>query len=190
MPPQTSDDQRCSPSKLCKSVHNFAKLTLQGSCKALELQNLKISSPKTQTCASRRSRNLCLNEHTRPRAAIFVHTLTRADSHFTHWHMPSNAMTSCMTSSSTTWFNPFIQPNTDLWPRFEPPAKINFKKEKEKGGFDQVGPLTLTKKSKFSKRTYPTQFFKYIPILGSVSSFKTRKLCKRPISKSWLLHKS
>ena len=104
--------------------------------------------------------------------------------------MPSNAMTSCMTSSSTTWFNPFVQPNTDLWPRFEPPAKINFKKEKEKGGSDQVGPLTLTKKSKFSKRTYPTQFFEYIPILGSVSSFETRKLCKRPISRSWLLHKS
>ena len=41
----------------------------------------------------------------------------------------------------------------------------------------------MTKKSKISKRTYPTQFFKYIPILGPISSFEARKLCKRPISK-------
>ena len=51
------------------------------------------------------------------------------------------------------------------------------------------GPLTLTKKSKFSKRTCPTQFFEYIPILGPVSSFEAQKLCKCPVSKSWLLHK-
>ena len=43
--------------------------------------------------------------------------------------------------------------------------------------------LTLTRKSKFSKRTCPTRFFEYIPILGPVSSFKARKLCKCPISK-------
>ena len=56
-----------------------------------------------------------------------------------------------------------------------------------------LGPsrlLTLTRKSKFSKRTCPTQFFEYIPILGPVSSFEVQKLCKRPISKkSWLLCK-
>ena len=46
-----------------------------------------------------------------------------------------------------------------------------------------IGPLTLTKKLKFSKRTCPTQFFEYIPILGPVSSFESQKLCKRPISK-------
>ena len=38
--------------------------------------------------------------------------------------------------------------------------------------------LTLTKKSKFSKMACSTQFFEYIPILRSVSSFETRKLCK------------
>ena len=43
--------------------------------------------------------------------------------------------------------------------------------------------LTLTKKSKFSKRTCPTQFFEYIPILGPVFLFEAQKLCKRPISK-------
>ena len=49
-----------------------------------------------------------------------------------------------------------------------------------------LGPsrlLTLTRKSKFSKRTCPTRFFEYIPILGPVSSFEVQKLCKRPISK-------
>ena len=51
------------------------------------------------------------------------------------------------------------------------------------------GLLTLTKKSKFSKWTCPTQFFEYIPILGPVSSFEAQKLCKCPVSKSWLLHK-
>ena len=45
-----------------------------------------------------------------------------------------------------------------------------------------LGPsrlLTLTRKSKFSKRTCPTQFFEHIPILGPVSSFEVQKLCKR-----------
>ena len=51
------------------------------------------------------------------------------------------------------------------------------------------GPLTLTKKSKFSKRTCPTQFFKYILIWGPISSFEAQKLCKCPVSNSWLLHK-
>ena len=45
------------------------------------------------------------------------------------------------------------------------------------------GLLTLTRKSKFSKRTCPTRFFEYIPILGPVSSFEAQKLCKRLISK-------
>ena len=44
--------------------------------------------------------------------------------------------------------------------------------------FDQVWLLTLTKKSKFSKKACPTHFFVYIPILESVSLFKTWKLCK------------
>ena len=51
------------------------------------------------------------------------------------------------------------------------------------------GPLTLTKKSKLSKRTCLTQFFEYIPILGPISSFEAQKLRKCPVSKSWLLHK-
>ena len=38
--------------------------------------------------------------------------------------------------------------------------------------------LTLTKKSKFSKMACFTQFFEYIPILRSISSFEARKLCK------------
>ena len=71
--------------------------------------------------------------------------------------------------------------------RSEPPAKK--KKKKWEKMLWPGGPLTLTKKSKFSKRTCPTQFFEYISILGPVSSFETQKLCKCPVSKSWLLHK-
>ena len=63
--------------------------------------------------------------------------------------------------------------------QFEPPAKRE--RERERECFDHVRPLTLTKKSKFSKWTCPTQFFEYIPILGSISSFETWKLRKRPI---------
>ena len=40
--PRTRDDPRPSPSDLCKHAQNFTKLTLQESCTALELQNLKI----------------------------------------------------------------------------------------------------------------------------------------------------
>ena len=52
VPPQTRDDQWFNFSKLCKYVHNFTKLTLQGSCMALELQNLKILGPETQPRAA------------------------------------------------------------------------------------------------------------------------------------------
>ena len=41
-PSQIRDDPRPSPSDLCKHAQNFTKLTLQESCTALELQNLKI----------------------------------------------------------------------------------------------------------------------------------------------------
>ena len=70
--------------------------------------------------------------------------------------------------------------------RSELPAKTKERKKKKKRREKILPPsglLTLTKKSKFSKRACPTQFFKYILIFGPVSSFETQKLCKRPISK-------
>ena len=70
-----------------------------------------------------------------------------------------------------------------IWPgpNCLPKKKERKKRERENALTDWT--LTLTKKSKFSKWTYPTQFFEYIPILGFVSSFETRKSCKRPISR-------
>ena len=47
----------------------------------------------------------------------------------------------------------------------------------------------LTKKSKFSKRTCPTQFFEYILISGPVSSFKVKNCANVQFPKSWLLCK-
>ena len=41
------------------------------------------------------------------------------------------------------------------------------------------GPLTMTKKSKISKRTCPTQFFEYIPILGPIPSFEAKKIVQK-----------
>ena len=83
---------------------------------------------------------------------------------------------------------PICLANPEIWPGSEPPATKKKKKEREKMLWPS-GPLTLTKKSKFSKQTCPTQIFEYILILGPVCSFEAQKLCKRPISKSWLLHK-
>ena len=65
-----------------------------------------------------------------------------------------------------TRFDPFILTQS------EPPAK------KKKKKLWPIRPLTLTKKSKFSKMACSTQFFEYIPILRSVSSFEAWKLCK------------
>ena len=95
------------------------------------------------------------------------HVLTRA----TCVLVPSNIMISLMISSST---NRFDQPINLT--RFESPAT---KKNVRKKMLWPIGPLTLTKKSTFSKRAYPTQFSAYIPILESTSLFKTRKLCKQ-----------
>lgn len=53
----------------------------------------------------------------------------------------------------------------------------------ENGPYHGLLRPLMTKKSKFSKGACLTQFFEYIPILGSVSSFETWKLCKRPTSK-------
>ena len=91
------------------------------------------------------------------------------------------------------WCHPQVPglTRTDLetWPG---PNRLK-KKKKKKGEREKMlwpsGPFTLTKKSKFSKRTCPTQFFEYIPIFGPVSSFEAQKLRKCPVSKSWLLHK-
>ena len=101
------------------------------------------------------------------------HALTRAFS----------TTTSCMTSSSIPRSDPFIQ--LTRFDQDQPKnltqsklLEIIFKKKWEKKMLWPNEPLTLTKKSKFSKGACPTLFFTYIPILESVSLLKTRKLCK------------
>ena len=97
------------------------------------------------------------------RASISYHMLTRAGTSFplaTRFHAlyPNtrlNFMTSRMTSVDPVWPTWKSNPDTN---------RLKKKKEREKILWPN-GPLTLTKKSKFSKRTCPTQFFKYIPIL-------------------------
>ena len=95
------------------------------------------------------------------------------------WHVPSSFITSFYTNR----FDPDRPGNLT---RIRTACK---KRERERMLWPSR-PLTLTKKSKISKWTCSTQFFEYIPILGSISSFETQKLCKRLIFKSWLLHKS
>ena len=110
--------------------------------------------------------------HQQTRASIFLHALTRAES-FSCADTRHDVMDDISTHYGLirlprpTQFDPFILT------RSEPPAK---KKKKKKLWPSRT--LTLTKKSKFSKMACSTQFFKYIPILRSVYSFETRKLCK------------
>ena len=57
-PPQTRDNPQPSPSNLCKSAHDFRKLTIPWSFTALDQRNPKISSPKTQARASTRRQKI------------------------------------------------------------------------------------------------------------------------------------
>ena len=120
--------------------------------------------------------------NTRTRATYKSHALTRVGAQSTCYASYARAMMSWMTS---LWrlhplrSDPFIQADP-VWPIHPDPVrtacqkKIKWKKKK----LWPSRTLTLTKKSKFSKRACSTQFFEYIPILRSVSSFEARKLCK------------
>ena len=98
--PQIPIDPRVSHSSLRKSEKNFTKLVPQLDQSAHDLQNLKISGPKTQARAAKRSGSGCLQQHaqllsvTRSHVPAFSHTLA-----LTHAY---RAMTSWMMSSSTT----------------------------------------------------------------------------------------
>ena len=55
-PPQASDDPRPNPSNLCKSAHDFGKLTIPSCSTASDLQNLKISGSNVKQRAATRLR--------------------------------------------------------------------------------------------------------------------------------------
>ena len=147
----------------------FTKLVPPLDPSAPDLHDPKISGPNVKPCAS-----TCLRRHLRsqpqfhapPHLAMCLHVP----------HVPSNTMTSLMTSSPTNWFDRL---GNMTWS--EPPETTKKKKKKKvrKKMLWPNGPLTLTKKSKFSKQTCLTQFFAYIPILESASLFETQKLCKQ-----------
>ena len=110
-PPWTRDDPRPSLSNLCKSAHDFRKLTIPWSPTALDQQNPEISGLKPQARASTRRQSI-------QRCCLQFHTLTRADknsqalTHATHATRAAyapralSAVTSWMTSSSA---DPFVQ---------------------------------------------------------------------------------
>ena len=152
---------------------------------ALDLQDLKISSQKAQTRASTRHQKVRWSP-----ASFHVRTridadLSRAD-HSSSWFLTRAPPVLWCHDVVTfhTRSNPFVQPT-----RFEPDRpdlnrlKLKKKRERERErekrkSFDQVDLWLWQKKSKFWKGACPTQFFAYIPILESVSSFKTWRLCK------------
>ena len=101
-------------------------------------------------------------------------TRTRQDEEFMRLHdlcaYQGRDVVNDVSVTSSSRLTRVFRPDPKLWTRFEPPTK---KKLWPKLTFD------FNQKSKFSKRTYPTWFFTYIPILGSVSSSETRKLHKQ-----------
>ena len=153
----------------------FYKTYIMGSCTALEIQKLENFRP----------RNIDTHCHAPPKMPAFTASISRANTRHPHQIMLShtsrvathlNCMTSWMMSDDLE-----ISPESEL-----PKKKKKKKREREREKMLWLwprGPLTLTTNSEFSKRTCPTQFFEYITILGSISSFKTRKLCKHPISR-------
>ena len=104
--PRTCDDQWLSPSKLCKSVHNFTKLTLQRSFTTLELQNLKIASLKTEAHITICRQNIWRWKPSATRATPSAYALICVGASLMLVHAPSSAMMSLMMSSSTNRFDP------------------------------------------------------------------------------------
>ena len=149
---------------------------------ALDLPDLKILGQEAQTRASMCHQKLWWSPasfHALLRADAGLSRASRAD-----WDM-SRAPTRCtrqaLTRASVPWCHiplqsdPFVQADP-IWPIYPNSVQTACKKKKKKLWPSRT--LTLTKKSKFSKMACSTQFFEYIPILRSVSSFEARKLCK------------
>ena len=160
-----SNDPWLSPLNLCKSAHNFRNLTIPWFYKALDRQNPK--KFETKKAVKRR--------HVPPTTPAFITSNSRVDvrhlHHITCSHVPR----------AIPWPAPQLYDIMDdvswpdltdleIWPGSELPKK---KREREntltKWTFDLDQKVKITR---------PTQFFEYIPILGPVSSFETKKCCK------------
>ena len=145
------------------------------------LQSTKPENFRSKTWATR---------HHAPLEGLEISASMNTHSHappssFTHSHtlVISHVLTRAMMSSSTNRLTRLIRRPGLTRPtrKFDPDPNCLPKKKKMWKKIPWPSrPLTLTKKSKISKRTCPTQ---NILILGPISSFEARKLCKRPISK-------
>ena len=150
-PPQTPNNPRPSPSNLCKSAHDFRKLTILWSSTALDRQSPKISGPNVKPRAS-----TCLRQHWHSKPP--VHALPRTSNLLrVDVDIRDREMTSWMTSSSTTPVWP-VRLDDPVWPgptHKSDPVRTACKKRKKKKRKEKEkmlwpsGPLTLTKKSKF-----------------------------------------
>ena len=103
-PPQSLDEPQPRPSNLCKPAQNFTKLTIQGSCTALDQQNPKISGLKAQARTAKRFGGATFN----PTRQLGPPKLARATR--------SSTVTSWMTSSTA---DPFVQIQPGLTRKFE-----------------------------------------------------------------------
>ena len=65
-PPRTRDDPRPNPSNMCKSAQGIKKLTIPWCSTASNLQNLKISGPKSPPRAATRRQSCCHDEDAPP----------------------------------------------------------------------------------------------------------------------------
>ena len=166
--PRAHKDPWLSPSILRKYARNFKTRTTPLDLVALDPQNTKISGPKTPPCAATLHQKVQKPLPQKTRATTRRHLLTR-------WHAPWRHRSLSgwpVCPADLVWSRP-------TWKSDPDPNRLQKKKKKvwEKMLWSSA-PLTLTKKSKFSKGACPTQFFAYILILESVSLFETRKLCK------------
>ena len=168
--PQIPNVRWVSHSNLHKSEKFFTKPVPPLDPSTSNLQDLKISSPNDKPRASTHLQRHRRQFHAPPYPATRLHVP----------HVPSNAMTSWMTSlwcHHTLQSNPFVQTDP-VWRIYPDSVWTTCKKKKKKKKLWPSWTLTLTKKWKFSKMACSTQFFEYISILRSVSSFEARTFCK------------
>ena len=108
-----SNDSWPSPSNLCKSTHNFRKLTIPWSSTALDWHNpKKFETKKAVTCC-----------HAPPTSPAFITSNSRADArhlhHITRSHAPRASTCYTLTRASVVWRHGWHQPT-----RFDRPGNL------------------------------------------------------------------
>ena len=151
------------PSHLCKANPHFIKVTLPFDPVALGLPNLEKLAPYNCTRADRSFEVPCHWIHTFPCATLGSHMLTRL-------HVPAEECD--VIDDVTSHFG--LTHSSNLTCIYDP--NLNRLPKKKKKALTKVN-LWLWQKVKIFKINYPTRFFVYISILGSVSLSETWELC-------------